>query len=163
MMRMPMNLLTVTLAATLMPADVPKEPIKQAVASGLKRLEQGASNYPKQRNCFSCHHQALPVLALASARQRGFDVRPEQIKKHIDFSLKSFTSHDPIAKGIGIGGANTTVAYALATLAAVEHPADDTTAALVQFLLARQRGDGAWPAVTKRPPSEGSPFTSTAF
>ena len=162
-----MNLAAMLLAATLAPADVPAEPAREAIRSavekGLRRVEQGAANYPKHRNCFSCHHQALPVMALSSARLRGFKVSDEQIKPHIDFSLKSFTKHEAMIKGQSIGGANTTVAYALATLLCVDYTPDASTDALVQFLLARQRSDGAWPAVTKRPPTEGSPFTNAAL
>lgn len=162
-----MNLASMLLAAMIVPGDVPAAPgraeITSAVDKGLRRLEEGASKYPKHRNCFSCHHQALPVLALSAARLRGFKVTDEQINKHIDFALKSFTKHEAMIKGQSIGGANTTVAYALAMFAAVDYTADASTDALVQFLLARQRSDGAWPAVTKRPPSEGSAFTNAAL
>src|SRR5262245_13953469 len=137
--------------------------IKSAVANGLKRIEQGAANYPNHRKCFSCHHQAVPVMALAAAKERGFDIPGDNLKKHIDFSLKSFDKLDAIKKGQGVGGANTTAAYALATFAVVDHPADETTQALVEFLVTRQRKDGAWPAVTNRPPTEGSAFTNAGL
>jgi N-acyl-D-amino-acid deacylase len=102
-------------------------------------------------------------MALAAAKARGFDVLADDLKKHIDFSLKSFDKLEAIRKGQGVGGANTTAAYALATFAVVDHPADDTTQALVEFLVARQRKDGAWPAVTNRPPTEGSAFTNAGL
>jgi N-acyl-D-amino-acid deacylase len=144
-------------------ADDSPDPIRAAVDKGLRRIEQGSTNYLKHRQCFSCHHQAVPILSLTSARKRGFAVAKETIQRQIDFSLKTFQKKEVIRKGQGIGGSNTTVAYALTALAAVDHPRDETTAALVEFLLVRQRKDGAWPAVAKRPPSEGSPFTATAL
>lgn len=165
-MKMYVRQLAVVFACILLPiptrADKPPS-LKAAVEKGLARVAQGAASYPKNRSCFSCHHQAMPIQALTAARQRGFNVPADDIKKHVEFSLKSFAKKDQIEKGQGIGGANTTVGYAFLTLAAVEHPADDTTQALIQFLLVRQRKDGAWPAVTKRPPSEGSVFTPTAL
>ena len=41
--------------------------IEAAITRGLKILERGAENYPKHRQCFSCHHQALPILTCALA------------------------------------------------------------------------------------------------
>src|SRR5262249_24314214 len=108
-------------------------------------------------------HQAVPVMGLVAARQRGFPVDAAKVQEQVAFSLKSFRDHEQIRKGQGVGGANTTVGYALAFLDTAGHTADDTTAALLEFLLVGQRRDGAWPAVTNRPPSERSPFTSTAL
>jgi N-acyl-D-amino-acid deacylase len=143
-------------------ADSPAS-IKSAVEKALVRIEQGATNYTKQRQCFSCHHQALPIMGMSSAQKRGFPVSGETIKKQIDFSLKTFRKKELVEKGQGIGGSNTTVLYALTTLAAVDYPPDDITDSMVQFLLVRQGKDGSWPAVAKRPPSEGSAFTNTAL
>jgi hypothetical protein len=145
------------------PAAADDAPVRKAIEKGLRRVDQAAGNYLKHRQCFSCHHQALPVIALAAARGRGFEVDLKRIQEQIAFSRKSFQKHEQITKGQGIGGANTTAGYALATFASVDHPRDGTTAALVEFLLVRQRKDGAWPATANRPPSEGSLFTSTAL
>jgi N-acyl-D-amino-acid deacylase len=138
--------------------------IRNAAVKGLKRLEAAAVNYTKNRACFSCHHQTLPVLALMAGKERGFavgdDVLPKQIKFTLDtFSPRLKTIHD----GSGIGGANTTAGYALLTLEVTRHPRDATTDALVAFLLKNQHKDGFWRPTTVRPPSEGSPFTSTAL
>src|SRR5262249_58950652 len=115
-------------------ADEPApDAIKSAVAGGLKRIQEGAANYPNHRKCFSCHHQAVPVMALAAAKERGFDVSADNLKKHVDFSLKSFDKLDAIKKGQSVGGANTTAAYAMATFAVVDHPDVVTTQRLVWF------------------------------
>jgi N-acyl-D-amino-acid deacylase len=146
-------------------AEAPSEAVKAAIDKGLRRLETGAANYTTNRQCFSCHHQALPVFALTSARQRGFTVTPDAVKKQLDFTLAFLgPKKKNIAKGQDIGGGNTTVAYALATLDAADHNADETSIALVEYLLGRQRDDGAWlPTTTMRPPTEGSTFTNVAL
>lgn len=162
MKRLPL-FLAALLAVPAVRADDAVAPVRKAAEKGLRRLEQGASNYLKHRQCFSCHHQALPVMALTAARARGLEVDATKLREQVEFTLKSFRKRDTIAKGQGIGGANTTAAYALATLASAGHPRDETTTALVSFLLARQRKDGAWIATANRPPSEGSAFTSTAL
>lgn len=143
-------------------ADTPEQ-VKSAIEKGLRRIEQGAASYRTKRACFSCHHQALPLMSLMSARERGFSVAPEHIQEVVEFTLKSFARKETVAKGQGVGGASTTVAYALATLAAAGHSPDATTDALVNFMIVRQRRDGAWVAQANRPPSEGSLFTSAAF
>ena len=65
-------------------------------------------------------------------------------------------------KGEGIGGASTTVAYGLMALKMGEQPTDETTAAMVAFLLKHQRPDGSWKPSANRPPTEATPFTTTA-
>lgn len=145
-------------------ANDPDASLRLAIEKGLKRLEQGSSNYIKNRQCFSCHHQALTLTAYHLAKERGFAVNDDRIKEQLDFTVATFKGkHDRIVKGEGIPGANTMAAYALFTLEQCGHAPDKTTAALVEFLLVRQRADGAWPALANRPPSEGSPFTNAAL
>jgi N-acyl-D-amino-acid deacylase len=147
-------------------ADDPPDPgVKAAIEKGLKRIETGISNYPRHRQCFSCHHQAMAVFSLTKAQERGFAVDTPLLEKQITFSLRSFRNKQQIAKGQGVGGDSTSVVYVLHTLAAVQHPRDETTAALVQYLLVRQRKDGAWPipAFGDRPPTMGSLFTNTGL
>src|SRR6516165_1787689 len=143
----------------------PDPAIKAAVTKALKRIEQGVTNYPKHRQCFSCHHQAMGVLAMTAAQKHGFEVDAELIKKQIDFSLKTFRSKSAIAKGHGVGGESTAVVYALHMLAAVERPHDETIAALVEYLLVKQRPDGSWPIAPfgERPPTMGSLFTNVGL
>ncbi len=160
------GILAVLVFTTSARADqTPDLAVKAAIEKGLKRIESGVVNYPKQRQCFSCHHQAMAVLSMTAARQRGFAVDAALLKKQIDFSLRSFRHKEIIAKGKGVGGDSTAVVYALHTFAAAERPYDATTAALVEYLLVKQRKDGAWPipAFGNRPPTMGSLFTNTGL
>jgi bacterioferritin-associated ferredoxin len=145
-------------------AAPPSADLQPAIEKGIKRLEEAAANYPKHRDCFSCHHQALPIMALSRAKEKGFRVDEALVEKQVKFTLDTFRPKlKEVSEGKGVGGSNTTCAYALRTLEAAGHASDEVTSALVQFLLKRQKDDGSWPAVTKRPPSEGSPFTNTAL
>jgi N-acyl-D-amino-acid deacylase len=147
-------------------ADEASEPaVKTAVEKALKRLEAGVTNYPKHRQCFSCHHQAMAVLAMTAAQQRGFAVDAELLKKVIDFSLRSFRNKTLISRGQGVGGDSVSIVYALHTFAAVDRPYDDTIAAMVDYLLVKQRRDGAWPVPFggDRPPTMGSLYTQTGL
>jgi hypothetical protein len=155
----------VVFASAARAADAPDPAVKAAVEKGLKRIEAGVASYPKHRQCFSCHHQAMAVLSLTAARQRGFESDAELLQTQVDFSLKTFRNRAQIAKGQGVGGDSTGVVYALLTFAAAGRPQDETTAALVEYLLVKQRKDGAWPipAFGDRPPTMGSLFTNTGL
>lgn len=151
----------------LVPADDPKvadAAIRLAITRGLQRLEAGSTNYLKNRQCFSCHHQALTIAAFRSAQQRGFAVNADRIKEQVDFTRKSFsTKLDKVAKGQAIPGASTMAAYALFALESGGQGPDEVSEALVEYLLVRQKEDGSWPALMSRPPSEGSVFTNNAL
>jgi N-acyl-D-amino-acid deacylase len=145
--------------------DAPAISVKGSVEKALKRIEQGMINYPKQRQCFSCHHQAMALMSMSAARTRGFEVSEDLLTKVVDFSLRSFRNKTIIARGQGVGGDSFSIVYALHALAAVDRAPDDTTAAMVEYLLVKQRKDGAWPipAFGDRPPTMGSLFTSTGL
>jgi N-acyl-D-amino-acid deacylase len=151
------------LPAILLAAAPPNTP-DAAVRKGLRRLEQGATSYIGNRRCFSCHHQALTVTALTSAKRRGFRIDARVLKKQLAFTLDTFRPHHKqIVKGYKVAGGNTMAGYALLVLECAGHKPDASTAALVQYLLVRQRGDGSWPSLMLRPPSEGSRFTNAAL
>jgi hypothetical protein len=96
-------------------------------------------------------------------QRRGFTVEPERIRKQVDFTVASFkTRLESLKKGQGIGGASTTVGYALMALSKAQYPADDLTTAMVHYLVARQAANGSWTSSANRPPTEASPFTTTA-
>jgi len=157
-------LLGILLAAGGARGESPSDLTRTAIEKGLRRIEQGAANYITHRECFSCHHQAMALLCFFSARARGFEVDKAKFEKQVEFTLATFKpNHDEIQKGKSIPGGNTMAAYALFALQAAQHPADDTTRALIEYLLLRQKSDGSWPAVTSRPPTEGSAFTNAAL
>jgi N-acyl-D-amino-acid deacylase len=144
--------------------DCAAEDVRSAVEKGLRRLEQGASNYVARRRCFSCHHQALPMLSLASAQRRGFEVQQRVLDKQTAHTVDYFRARkDDVQQGKGVDGGALMAGYPLFALEAVGHAADDVTAALVEYLLQKQKADGSWVAVAERLPSEGSPFTPTAL
>jgi N-acyl-D-amino-acid deacylase len=150
--------------ASLQASSVPDKTVRLAIVRGLDRLEISATNYAKNRSCFSCHNQGVPLMAMVAAKQRGFDANDDFLAEQTRFTVDTFRPRlKTIRAGSGIGGANTTAAYALVTLKALGHERDETTDALVEFLLKNQHKDGSWKPTTIRPPSEGSPFTSTAL
>jgi hypothetical protein len=128
----------------------------------LKRAS--AQEYPKHRSCFSCHNQAVPAIALALARGRGFAVDAETlqaISEHTEADLNEAV--DDYRKGTGQPGGIIRAGYALWALEAAGWPPDETTAAVADYVVATQRDHDYWRAGARRPPSESSDFTATAL
>src|SRR5262249_19219683 len=141
---------------------VPSDQVRTVATRSLSLLQKSAAEYTVHRQCFSCHHQALPVLALNTARPRGFPVSEEGLQKQLrhtaDFLAKN---RDNYQQGRGQGGQADTAGYALLALELGDWKPDATTAAVAEYLLLRDKDSDHWQTTSRRPPSEASPFTTT--
>ena len=142
---------------------LPKERIKSAAQSSLRLIEKSSGEYLNHRTCFSCHHQAMPVLTLTKAKQFGFSVDDDNLKAqthHIVNHLKR--GRENYLKGIGQGGQVDAAGYALWALAEAEWKPDETTAVVAEYLLKRDKKRDYWRTTSNRPPTSASDFTATA-
>lgn len=142
--------------------DRSPEAVRVAIAKSLTLIEKSAAEYRRQRECFACHHQALPVITLKELREHGFlfderDFRDQL--KHTTEHLKR--GRESYLKGRGQGGKADTAGWALWTLEAGGCPPDETTAAVTEFLLQWNSDSDHWRAASQRPPTEASEFTTT--
>jgi hypothetical protein len=159
--------LSVAVTVLLLPVNAvyavaPPPPVSAAISRGLPLLLKGARGHIRKRDCFACHNQAIPLLALTTARDRGFAVSDDSIKEqlqHIAAFLE--TNNDNYRKGRGQGGQADTAGYALLALECGEWKADATTSAVVEYLLQYKKDINHWTSTSNRPPSEVSPFTTT--
>src|SRR5437870_1640909 len=69
--------------------EVEPKQVKAAIKKALPPLQKGAAGHVAQRTCFSCHHQALPVLALKLAQERGFAIDEDGLRKQLAFTHKA--------------------------------------------------------------------------
>ena len=137
---------------------------RMAAQRAILLIEKSASTYTEQRDCFSCHHQALTMMTLSHATLAGLSVRDDTISAQAKFTLEYFGDRkDRLPKGEGVPGGSYSAGYALAGLAAAKEPANEISQALVQYLLKKQNKDGSWRIGTHRPPLEDSHFTATAL
>lgn len=143
-------------------ADVSAAAVRAALQKALPLLEHGAKVSAAERTCFTCHNQAVPVLALTALAARGFatdrDNRQLQLQhtwNHLDRGRASYQ------QGKGQGGQVLTAGYALWTLEAGSWKSDETTAAVTHYLAEYQKDQPHWSASSQRLPSAGSPFTAT--
>ncbi len=141
-----------------------EDAVHTAVKRAIGLIEKSAATYIEERSCFSCHHQALTVIALSQSKLAGFTIQDEIVSAQSKFTLEYFTDRkDRLPKGEGVPGGSYSAGYALAGLAAAKEPADETTHALIQYLIKTQKSDGSWRIRTHRPPLENSHFTATAL
>ena len=82
--------LVVSFSASLSTDDNDNSPkpedLRLAVQKALPLIIKSTEEYPKSRDCFSCHHQAVPVLAMVTARDRGFAVAAEAISGPVELT-----------------------------------------------------------------------------
>ena len=154
--------LTAVLLATHVCADPPARAIRPAAEKSLALLQKSAVEYTVHRKCFSCHHQAMPVLAMTTAKARGFKIDEKALQHQLEHTAGFVEKNREMYEmGKGTGGAADTAGYALLTLSAGAWKADENTAAVVDYLLVRDKERDFWKAASQRPPSEASSFTTT--
>ncbi|MBW3598748.1 MAG: hypothetical protein KY475_15920 [Planctomycetes bacterium] len=143
-------------------AAPPSDEIRTAVEKSLSLLEASTKEYRNHRECFSCHHQALPTLALVEARRRGLAIDEENLQEALALTARHLENgRERYLKGRGQGGKADTAGYALWTLDAGGWKADEATAAVTEYFLEYQKDEGRWKRTSRRPPTEASDFTTT--
>ena len=137
--------------------------IRAAVAKSLPLLEKGAKGSMEQRKqCFNCHNQGLPIMALTTARSRGFEIDGDHLQAQLQFTANFLGRNKAkYLEGSGQGGQVDTAGYALWTLDNGGWKPDETTAAVAEYFLRRQSDQEHWKPESRRPPSEQSLFTSS--
>lgn len=141
--------------------------VRAAIDKSLPLLLKSMKGHSGERSCFSCHHHAMPLLALATARGRGFAIDATELDEQIEFVTGYWKEQRPrLLGGTGpgpapAGGAVDTTGYALLALDALTIKPDDTTRALIEYTLKHSSGKNFWETAAARPPSERSTFTTT--
>ena len=145
------------------PTPVPSTDAHSAVARSVPVLDVNGEGVFKNRVCFSCHSNSLTAMTVALARQKGFTVNEAQAKKELGFAVATEQPFfERMRLGTSIGGGADTVGYTLMGMAAAGYPADALTDSHIHYLSMYQYPDGAWRTTSYRPPSEYSPFATTA-
>lgn len=149
-------------AAAVDPAPLAAEDLRAAIAKSLPLLQKGAIGHRENRTCFACHNQGLAILALTAAKAHGFEIDAAELTTQFQF-IADFLgrNRESYLQGKGQGGQADTAGYALVTLAAGDWKADETTAAVAEYLLLRNKDLDHWTNVSTRPPSEASEFTTS--
>src|SRR6266446_2608891 len=149
------------------PAQSTSKPASEsaaAVTRALPLVQKAAANYPKHRDCFSCHHQTLPMLALVTARDHRLPIDDKILETQGEFTHKWFQGQiENMNQGRGIGGRAMNVGYGLWALSLASWKANETTQAMATYLIKTQKQDGHWEGQVTRPPLEESSVMATVL
>lgn len=113
--------------------------------------------------CFSCHHQAMPMLALAEARRHGVAVDEKAAHAASEQAFAPLASLDDAVQDRFLIDPAVSEGYMLAAAHAAGVEPSLSTAVYARRIANCQRADGHWPTFDNRPPSSDSLFTSTAI
>ncbi len=176
----PLHFFTLLLAvAAALPARADEAACREAARRGLALVTRAATNWQKNKTCFSCHHQTLPMLAMVESARAGFAPDAAWLKSQADTTHRYFATRiEEMDGGDHVPGGAATTAFGFWALQLDHRPADATTTAMVAYLLqiqgvARTRDrkasplpkleDGRWQASCRRAPMQASFVGDTAL
>lgn len=134
---------------------------REAAERSIRLLQKVAGAW--NVGCFSCHHQAMPMLALSQARRHGLAVDERAALAVNAKAFAPLASFDDAAQDrFLIDPAMSEGTMLVAAYAAGVEPSL-STAVFARRIANFQRSDGHWPTFDARPPSSDSLFTSTAI
>ena len=135
---------------------------KSAIGKAIRVVQASATEYLKHRECFSCHHQAMPIIALTYVAKHKFEVDRAVVAKQVEHTLAHFKKNkQKYVQGQGTGGQVDTAGYGLWALHAGSVTGNEWTQAVVDYLALRDKNRNFWRRSSDRPPSEASHFTAT--
>jgi ankyrin repeat protein len=144
--------------------------VRARIQQSVDALQRGSSTFldnpfVQKAKCISCHQQTLPAVAFGWARERGFRVDEVSLGQQLQAQLgmiapkaaSAWQATEPVPD------APVSLGYGLDGLSALHFPANETTDAMVHYLMAVQRTDGSWASFDRRPPMEDGPLIGTAW
>ncbi len=139
--------------------------IPEAVKRGSVALEKSGDNWKKNKTCFSCHHQTMPMFGLVEAAgQRDTKNDAKWLKMQANLTHEFFKERiETMKKGNHIGGGATSVAFGLWALYLDDRKDDETSHAMIRYLLHVQHKEGYWFGSCNRPPMQQSNIAATVM
>jgi hypothetical protein len=142
---------------TLHAADTTPNDLASATRRGLARVQQSARDWQTHKTCFSCHHQTLPMLAAREGARAGFPLDQAWLKSQADTTHRYFTDRiDTMDDGEHVPGGAATTGFGFWALTLDDRPSDQTTTAMVTYLLKIQGVSRLRAEAEKAPPSAKS-------
>jgi ankyrin repeat protein len=144
----------------------PAQRMIQAVQQSIDLLQRSSDTFLDIRsNCVSCHHQNLPGVAIAWARDRGFPVRQATINRIVERQVKSWEPRIDRAYELDspFPVPPRFLGWGMWSFAELGYRPDELTRAVSWYLAATQQPDGRWVAGMLRPPMGGNDILATAL
>ena len=138
--------------------------LRESLGAALPVLLASGPELVKRSGCISCHHQFLPMVAYAIAREKGVTPNNDASRRNTLMVLSIVKpAANTFLESIAPPGGPLSAAYTVFGLAAGHHPADRSTDSLVHYIAGTQMPDGSWRAYADRPPIESGFFAATAL
>ena len=139
--------------------------VRDAVQRSVNLLQASGVEFVKVSGCTSCHHQSVPQMTFALARERGIRVDQQIADKQAKSVIATFKPfRDQMLQGKeGIPDPAISVSYSLIGLGAEGYKPDDTTRAMAHLVATQQQPDGSFRCFAARPPMESSVISATAL
>jgi ankyrin repeat protein len=134
--------------------------IISSAAKSVALLQNVAAQW--KNPCISCHHQAMPLIALETARLHGIPVQEPAAQSVAERTFRYLndidvaTRIDPLIDPALFGGYSLLAAHAAGVSPSL------TTALYARQIARMQQPDGSWPTFDARPPHSAGLFVATA-
>jgi hypothetical protein len=123
--------------------------LREAATRSVRLIERTSASFLTKQACFTCHTQTLSAMVLRDARKVGIEIDEVNFKRQYERAIEDQTGTRVDTKG-----------YALWALDIAQRAPDDTTEAMVEYVLNYQQDLGPWQITVDRPPAEASNFTT---
>lgn len=151
--------------AVLPTAAIEDPDVRRSIAKSLALLQYNGPLFFKRSGCISCHNVSIPLMAMTTARERGFAVDNEVISRLMKAHLATLGPHreNLMQTNCTIPGLATSSTYGLISMKAAGYPRDGLTDAIIHCLAQEQQPDGHWRNGDTRPPLGTGEFAATAL
>ena len=160
-------LLTLALSQALLllsSSNLKADELLDRLTRATKQIAVSSRTYTNERDCFSCHHQSLPVYALRMASSVGIQVDESVYQLQDEHTDRFFWDRrEELEKGKGVPGGPFTAGYALVQYAVSPFEDPKSIEPLLTYLKKSITEDHWTIRTMRRPPMEGSHFTATAL
>jgi Prenyltransferase and squalene oxidase repeat len=141
--------------------------ISAAINKSLPLLQRSSHDFLENAaTCHSCHSQGIGTVALALAKEKGFDVSEVAIKEALDSTCNFWKTNDNMRELYEQNDPVATVMsgnYDLWALSSNQVKATKSIQLLAMDIMRKQTLDGSWMSPGQRPPLEYYSFSATAL
>ena len=102
----------------------PNQGVREAATRAVRLIDRTSANFVTTRACFTCHTQTLSAMVLRDARKVGIEIDETNFKRQYERAIEDLTGTRVDTKG-----------YALWALDIGQRAPDDTTEAMVEYVL----------------------------
>lgn len=136
--------------------------VRIAIQRAIVPIERAMVGYREKRRCFSCHHHTHAIIGLTEMASRGLKVNRDLLKAQFVQTVgRTQGVEHRYLNHSNIGGGVDTTGHALLAMRTGGHLPDETTEAMVKWILKRDSGRGFWTGTKNRAPTQTSDATRT--